>query len=391
MKTIKLLLVGIGGWAFHYIDALLDTPHEGVEIAGLVDPYPSLCRRLDELLANGIPLYETMDEFYAEHSADLALITTPIQFHTEHILIALAHGSNVLCEKPLCADEKDIEIINEASQKAGRFVDIGYQWSHNPGVLKLKSDILSGMYGRPISFKNLTLWPRNAAYYKRGCGWAGKLYDSNGKAIFDSVANNATAHHLHNIFFLCGSDMRSSDAPRSFDAALMRTNKIESFDTCVISGELSCGASFLYAVSHATKTQLGPVCEYTFENGIVRLGCIERDVKAPHFIGTLNDGTVIDYGDPSGELVRKMWLCIEDARNEKLEAECCPVNAVAVHTRVINSLHRDFIIHNTRENLISVRSVDNDTYTYVKGLDSAMISIYSNGGISLKHFFGDKI
>lgn len=391
MKKLKVLLVGICGYGGHTVDALLDTQNKEVEIAGLVDPYPVSCVRLQELFAAHIPLYRTMEEFYAEHEADLAVINTPIQFHTEHILIALRHGSNVLCEKPLCAEEKDIDIIIEARHKAGKFVDIGYQWSHNDAVLRLKTDILNGVYGKPVALKSLTLWPRNDAYYHRGCGWAGKLYDDSGRAVFDSIANNAAAHHLHNLFFLCGSDLNSSMSPVNFDAILMRTNLIETFDTCVLSGMLENGASFLFAASHATERRVGPVCELVFEKGTVRLGNPRKNIENPIFYGTLNDGTMIEYGDPEANNIRKLWLCIENAGNEELGRECCPVEAAAVHTRVINELHRSFVIHPTRQALTMTRLKGEKIFTYVKGLDDALISLYEGLPVNLCSFFEESL
>ncbi len=388
MKSVKLLLVGIGGYAFHYVDALLDNPPENVEIAGLVDPFPSSCRRLSELMAKNIPLYGTMDEFYSnpQNSAQLAIITTPIQFHTEHILTALKHGTNVLCEKPLCAHESDIEKIIDARTKAGKFVDIGYQWSHNQGVLSMKADILNGVYGKPIFMKSITLWPRGSAYFNRGIGWAGKLYDQSGRAVFDSVAGNATAHHLHNIFFLCGSQLRSSAHPCKLDATLMRTNPIETFDTALLSGRLENGADFVFAASHATDLKLGPVCEYIFEKGTITLGALDGTSVDPHFIGRLADGKTIDYGNPSDDLVGKMYFAIEAARAEAINTEPCPVEAAAVHTKVINSLHKSFTVQNTRRELVTTKQDSDQTFTYVKGLDNALISIYKGDNISLEDF-----
>ncbi len=386
MKTVNLVLVGIGGYASLYVDTLLDNPAEGVEIAGMVDPFPNSCRRLAELKAKGIPLYDSMEAFYREHEADLAVITTPIQFHTEHILTALSHGSNVLCEKPLCGDANDIEVIEAASKKAGRFVDIGYQWSHNPGILKMKEDIISGLYGKALSLKSITLWPRNAAYFKRGCGWAGKFYDSEGRAIFDSVASNATAHYLHNIFFVCGREMNSSASPISFEATLLRTNPIETFDTCILTGTLDNGAEIRYIASHAVEKVLNPVCEYTFEKGTITYSSIDGGDMAESFVGKLNDGTVIDYGNPFEEVARKMWLCIDDARDGRLGNECCPVAAAAVHTRVINKLLCEPKIFPSRQSLTEVLGEGDEGVTYVKDLYQALVDAYNGGSIDLSAF-----
>ncbi len=380
MKTINILLCGIGGYAHTYVNELLDRPSEDVRIVGMIDPYPQGCSRLDELIALGVPLYESMEAFYAQASADLAVISTPIQFHTEQILTALRYGSHVLCEKPLCADERDIGLILKASADAKRFVDIGYQLSHDPANLAAKRDILNGKYGKPLMLKNLTLWPRDKAYFNRGIGWAGKLYDKDGKAIFDSVANNATAHYLHNIFFICGEEMNTAMKVSSIDATLLRTNPVETFDTCVISGKLQNNADFLYVVSHAVKDAIGPICEYTFEKGSLTLG---QDWE---LIGRSNDGTVIRYGNAASE-GRKLRLCIAAVREGRLDVCCCPVETASVHTRVINSLHRDFKVYDTRKDLSRKQMINGGEFTYADGLGEALKAIFEGESVDLTRFY----
>ncbi len=380
MKTVKILLCGIGGYAHTYVNALLDHPCADVEIVGMIDPYPQGCSRLDELTALGVVLYPSMEAFYSEQSADLAVISTPIQFHTEQILTALQHGSHVLCEKPLCADQADIAVIEQASKEAERFVDIGYQLSHHPGILSAKQDIIDGVYGKPVMLKNITLWPRDKAYFNRGIGWAGKLYDTDGKAIFDSVANNATAHYLHNIFFVCGEEINKAMDVTSLEATLLRTNPVETFDTCVLSGKLACGADFLYVVSHAVESAAGPIYQYRFEKGSLSMG------EDWHLTGTLSDGSIRDYGDVSTDDARKLWLCI-DAIKQGSTNICCPVEAAAVHTRVINKLHRNFTVKNTRKDLTRTQLVNGGEFTYADRLFEALQTIYANEKADLSAFY----
>ena len=99
MKSVKVLLVGIGGYGAVFVREALDNPRGDIIISGVADPYPERCIYYDELIKNNIPIYNSMDEFYAEKDADLAVIATPIFLHTEQMLTALRNGSNVLCEK----------------------------------------------------------------------------------------------------------------------------------------------------------------------------------------------------------------------------------------------------------------------------------------------------
>lgn len=195
-KSVSILLVGIGGYGSTYINGLLDNRcDEKYHIAGAVDPNPEGQPRLAELKALNIPVYGTMEEFYNRQTADLAVISSPIHFHCEQACYALSKGSNVLCEKPLCATEEEGLKMTETSKKTGKFLSVGYQWSHSEAIQSLKKEIQSGLFRKALRFKTILLLPRTDKYYSRG--WAGKLRDSEGRWILDSIANNATAHYNH--------------------------------------------------------------------------------------------------------------------------------------------------------------------------------------------------
>ena len=148
MEKVKILSVGIGGYAQGYLDALLKEENPNFEIVGMVDVAPQNSAVYPRLVERGVKLYASMEAFYEEQTADLAIIVTPIHFHTTQILYALYHGSNVMCEKPLSGVSADEEILVKAMKETGKFVMIGYQWSHSDAILALKEDISAGVFGK---------------------------------------------------------------------------------------------------------------------------------------------------------------------------------------------------------------------------------------------------
>ena len=95
-KKIKIVCVGIGGYASVYMKALFGSSADNFEMVGAVDPFPDGSAYIGQIKEANIPVYSDMESFYAEREADLAIITTPIHFHTRQIMYALEHGSNVL-------------------------------------------------------------------------------------------------------------------------------------------------------------------------------------------------------------------------------------------------------------------------------------------------------
>ena len=165
MKNVQIVCVGIGGYGEVLLSELLQNgASHGVCVSAAVEPFPEHCKLTPVLAQKGIPLFSSLDEFYSKgNKADIALIVTPIAFHTEHIIKALENGSNVVCEKPLCADKNDIDRLIKARDKSGKFVYIGYQWSHSEAIEAVKKDCMSGLFGKPIRLKTLVLWTRNCS------------------------------------------------------------------------------------------------------------------------------------------------------------------------------------------------------------------------------------
>ncbi len=100
-----IVLIGMNGYGEHYLDALLK--REDITFAGIVEIHPEKSSLLEQVKQRGIPIFSAMDAFYQNNKADLAIIATPIHLHTEQAILALRHGSNVLCEKPIFADMRD--------------------------------------------------------------------------------------------------------------------------------------------------------------------------------------------------------------------------------------------------------------------------------------------
>ncbi len=367
MENVKILAVGIGGFANNYLSKMFPEQGNGFEFVGAVEPYPESSKCLEEFKSRNIPIYSDIDQFYSHHSADLAIICSPIFLHTKQTLTALKNGSNVMCEKPLSGVSADAEVIEQEAKKQGKFVMTGYQWSYSDAILDLKRDVLNGKFGKPIMLKTMILWPRNTDYFKRGSGWAGKIKAADGTIINDSVAANATAHYLHNILYVTGQDKKSCE-PLNVKADLIRVNDIENFDTAVVSFDLDCGGKALYVASHSTKSVLNPIFEYRFENGTVSYSEDEGILKA-----VFADGTEKVYGSPSKDVhTKKIYEAINGCKADIYEPVCSPYTA-APHVRCIEAIQAEKIMSANPSCVIK-----EDKLYYIDKLDKILQTCYEN-------------
>ncbi|MCR2823876.1 Gfo/Idh/MocA family protein [Lederbergia panacisoli] len=368
-NDVKIVLVGIGGYGNVYVEKLLNDRDElNASIAGIVDPYPGRNANYGRIKDLNIPVYSTIEEFYVNNKADLAIFSTPIHLHATQVCYALVHGSNVLCEKPMCASVEEAKKIIETRNQTGKFVAIGFNWSFSPSVQNMKSDILKGVFGKPKRLKTIVNWPRDAKYYNRN-NWAGRLYSEDGAPILDSVANNATAHYLHHMFYLLGSKFDESVRLKDVTAELYRANTIESFDTCAVKVTTEDNVEILYYATHAVKDSFGPQFLYEFEYATIYKSEGENDNQ---IVARFTDGTQKIYPDPERDHLQKLFTCIEATLCGNQDIPCGP-EAATTHVQAIAAMHES--VPDIALFPKSLINLDKDI-TWVEGLSDTFIECY---------------
>lgn len=292
MSKIGLVLVGLGGYGGYYMKFIRESVDpELYELIGVVDPYAERAPAYEMARSQNIPIFDTLEQFYTDHRADLVLICTPIPLHKSQTICALEHGSHVLCEKPIASLLQDAALLQQKAEEYGKLLGVGFQWSYAKPMLDFKEDILSGVFGAPKTVKTYVSWKRYDAYYENS-GWKGRARNQNGDWILDSVVTNATSHYLNHLFFLMGEKMDESAMPVEVQTECYRAKEIETFDTCFIRGRFQNGCRFYYGATHSALTEYQPVLECCFENAVVTMSA----AQGKHLIARFHDGRVKDYG-----------------------------------------------------------------------------------------------
>lgn len=364
---LKLLLAGIGGYGAGYVMTAMGMEDE-IEIVGVADPFADKSYAFDSV--EDLPIFNTIDEFFAAgNTAEAIVISTPIQLHCEHLCSALSHNLHVLCEKPLCGSLEEAEkMIEEANKHPELKVLIGFQWSFSPAILEAKKQILSGVWGKPLSMRVIVRWPRPFNYYERN-DWAGKKFDSKGNFVGDSIIANATAHYLHNPLFMLGSSMELSAEPSKIEAECYKAYEIDTFDTAFVKLTVPNGqgsdTNVVIVVSHCSEESAEPIIEYTFENG--RIWCSGDD----RLHGELN-GEPKEFGiigsNLEGYYNKLTWLC-ECAQNG--EASPCTPETALQELKVANYILNTIPVKRFNESTIEVSTVK-EKRLKVNGLDAVM-------------------
>lgn len=94
--------------------------------------------------------YSNADEMLADGGADIVYIGTPNRAHYENIMSCIKHKKNVLCEKPIVINMRELEEITAAAKAADVFLMEGMWTLFFPVIKKVKSWIAEGRIGKPL-------------------------------------------------------------------------------------------------------------------------------------------------------------------------------------------------------------------------------------------------
>lgn len=365
-SPIRLILIGLGGYGGYCYDLLKSyVPSSRYLLCGIIDPVAEKAPHYQEIKEMNIPIYPDTKTFFQTGKADLALIASPIPYHCEQAVDCMQHGVSVLCEKPITATLQDCEKMAQAAKETKTRLAVGFQWSFADPILQAKTDILTGRYGRPLRMRAYISWKRYDEYYQNG--WKGCIADSQGRWILDTVASNATAHYLHNLYFMLGDRLETSAMPEKLQAMLLRAKNIETYDTCLLKGRCA-GADILYIATHSADYPTEPTLIYEFEKGTITMNLHK---PGQVLYGNL-DGEIIAYGNPQchSAVAQKIEKMI-DAIVFGFSIPCLP-ETVRPHLATVNGLMEQCPIHPFPSQTFR----EKDRGTFVHGLNQQLLTCF---------------
>lgn len=375
-QMVRVLLLGVCGYGSNYIKEISERDIPGVRIEGICEVVPNVADLYPIIREQNIPIYKSPEEFYREHQADLAVVSTPIHLHYQQIVTCLQNGSNVLTEKPVCTSVQGARKLEELERQTGKFISVGYQLNYSRDVLALKQDILSGKFGKPVSMKALHAMRRGDKYYARN-GWAGRITVNN-CAVNDSPFNNACAHQFQIMTFLLGDRMDRAMELARVEAEPYKANRhVENFDAIAIHAETVNRVPVWYFTAHALQEKkLGPVAEYRFEKGTVYFGRDYGSGPKAEYVYEGDDGTVTDYGKiAKGERLQKFYDAIQAVRTGSRPV--CTVQCAIPHLEAVEQIARIPIVQVPEPWMQDLHEED-DTFHTIKDLQKTFTWCYTH-------------
>ena len=171
----RYALVGLGGRARMFTDALAGTFQDNSEIVGLCDISPTRIEWHNNHLREkyeypAVPGYSADDfeKMIAEQKPDVIIVTTHDALHHEYVIRAMNAGCDVIVEKPLTIDAEKANAIHATMERTGRDLRVTFNVRYQPLSTKVRELIANGAIGKPLSVSfNYVLDTRHGADYFR--------------------------------------------------------------------------------------------------------------------------------------------------------------------------------------------------------------------------------
>lgn len=149
--TKRVIHVGVGGFGRRWCrEFLANNIADGtVEVVALADINPDALAQGQALL--GLPdsaCYTDVNEAFDNNEADFCTVVVPPEFHETVIDVAIAHGVDILCEKPIADTMAGSVRIARKVKEAGRKMAVTMSHRFDQDKTTLRQIVRSGGLGR---------------------------------------------------------------------------------------------------------------------------------------------------------------------------------------------------------------------------------------------------
>jgi myo-inositol 2-dehydrogenase / D-chiro-inositol 1-dehydrogenase len=146
MRKIKCGLIGTGlmGSAAHLYN-LGKIPD--ADVVAICDSDPEHLQSATQYVDSTCKLYTDSDKLIEDPEVEAVFIATPNHTHRQMAEKAFSLGKDVFTEKPMAATLEDCRAMIEASEKAGKILQVGLLCRYNPQFHKFVEIVNSGEIG----------------------------------------------------------------------------------------------------------------------------------------------------------------------------------------------------------------------------------------------------
>ena len=143
---IRLAFIGTGSISASHLAALAKLPE--FEVVAGCDIKPERLEWFKQQPGcQNAAVYADYNEMLKKEKIDAVDVCTPNGVHAPATIAALNAGCHVICEKPMAMNPQECEAMCAAAKKAGKLLEIGFQWRYHPATQMCIRAVKEGLLG----------------------------------------------------------------------------------------------------------------------------------------------------------------------------------------------------------------------------------------------------
>lgn len=142
---INMGIIGLGWMGTYHLRHITEDIGISVTAAYDIDS-----ERVDFAKECGLKGYNKLESFLGDKDIDLVLIATPNNTHKNLVISSLKAGKNVICEKPVSLNSKDLEEMIDVSRQVGKLFTVHQNRRWDKDFLTVKKVVEDNTIGKPF-------------------------------------------------------------------------------------------------------------------------------------------------------------------------------------------------------------------------------------------------
>ena len=225
MKDIGIGFIGAGDIANLHAEAINSLP--GAKLVGLWNR--TFEKGAIKAKNFGCKTYKTEDELFQDPEIDAVFILTNMETHCDYTIRAAKAGKHILVEKPAASSIAELELMQQAVDKAGVKCMPVHNYIYESGIQRAKSMIESGKLGDISQF-----------YMMYNIHHAEEI-----RARYPGVIRQILTHHSYTMLYLAGQPKTVSCLKHTVDPTIAPQENVAMANIQMQNGTLShLSASF---------------------------------------------------------------------------------------------------------------------------------------------------
>jgi len=257
----------------------------GARLVSVVEPSAEQRRSVAEALP-GVELLDSYAPVLDDPRVQAVVIATPTALHRDIAIACAQAGKHIFLEKPMAMDVAECRAINDAVEKAGVVLQLGFMRRFDAGFVDAHERLVAGEIGNAVAVKSLTHGPSTPR------PWMYDLTKSNGPLA------EVNSHDIDTLRWFTGSEFSEVYAiGGNYRCPDAQQDWPDFYDSVTLIARFANGMQGTISGAQGVRYGYDSRCEVLGEKGLITVGGLDANATRSYHDGQYAGGVVKSWTD----------------------------------------------------------------------------------------------